>query len=385
MWAGYFGVNRTPYSGFSRNRQGAWSNLSAETPTAGPGVVSFHDIFAQNAQVMWSAFDESPASTGELQGVRQYDDRGTPAEPADDTRTDILVTGDADGGTVAVDALGRLWYGNNKGLFRREGDAWLPVTSSIISIDAIVDLTPTSDGSLFALRSVSNGSSITRSIILVRADGQVESGGVDVMAEKRLALALTATRRNKLWAVAPDGALWYLIEPASPSPNQWTLRRRTVSGVIDYPLPQPLQPTSASGDPYSDLTVDSNGHVWLIVDKALFRLSFKPDFALASQSFLLAPGLSRSRQILIESIEGFDEEVVLSVDDFAANITATLGQSTARAGTTTSLTVNVGTGILPGVYNSTLVGTSGEISRSVPISITVVETLYEEFLPMVAR
>lgn len=347
--------------------------------------MSFHDIFAQNAQVMWSAFDESPASTGELQGVRQYDDRGTPAEPADDTRTDILVTGDADGGTVAVDALGRLWYGNNKGLFRREGDAWLPVTSSIISIDAIVDLTPTSDGSLFALRSVSNGSSITRSIILVRADGQVESGGVDVMAEKRLALALTATRRNKLWAIAPDGALWYLIEPASPSPNQWTLRRRTVSGVIDYPLPQPLQPTSASGDPYSDLTVDSNGHVWLIVDKALFRLSFKPDFALASQSFLLAPGLSRSRQILIESIEGFDEEVVLSVDDFAANITATLGQSTARAGTTTSLTVNVGTGILPGVYNSTLVGTSGEISRSVPISITVVETLYEEFLPMVAR
>jgi ligand-binding sensor domain-containing protein len=209
------------------------------------------DIFAQDQHHIWFA-------------VRGYDrpysvlglyDNGTPADTGDDvwrTYPIELVEGNV---VVAVDANGQLWHGQGSGLYRYDGAAWQLVYGE----RPICDLTPAADGTLYAqVRCGGRGE-----ILVVRPDGTIEDRlfSIEGLIKHELATVQTARRRNSLWSVASDGAIWYIDNFYAGQ----EVRRRTSSGLTTYSLP--VDPVAVRR-----LDVDSRGHVWLLADSQLWRM-----------------------------------------------------------------------------------------------------------------
>ena len=149
--------------------------------------------------------------------------------------------------SVAVDAKGRLWHGQASGLYRYDGSAWQLVYGD----RAVCDLAPASDGTLFAQVEADPGAGCggyAHLVLVVQPDGTVGSSyptTVSLLVSEETATVRTASRRNNLWTVAGDGAIWY-VDPWADLP----LRRQSASVVEGYPLPvAPQVGTAAGGQP----------------------------------------------------------------------------------------------------------------------------------------
>lgn len=219
------------------------------------------DIFAQNERRTWFGLSADRYNGNSY--VMALDDGGTPAD-FDDDQWQTLALGPSTGNiAVAVDAQGHVWRGQVDGLYRYDGAAWQRVYDG----NAVCDLAPTADGTMFAQIESSRGAgcaTYSDRMIVVSPDGAIRDTFINLLldTEKGEALARTATRRNSLWTISADGALWY-VDRSYPDN---TLRRLSRKGAYDaYPLP-------VSSGSVRRLEVDARGHVWLVAEGKLWRM-----------------------------------------------------------------------------------------------------------------
>ena len=204
------------------------------------------------------------------------DDGGTPADTSDDVWQTFPIAA-ADGKpVVAVDAVRpSLAWPDERRLTATDGSAW----QLIYGEHPVCDLAPAADGTLYAQiipYGVTACEGHSDKVLVVRADGTI----VDYTSTKWLIrdepdIVRTARRRNSLWTITSDGAIWYI---SHLDPGQ-ALQRRSSSGLDTYALP--VEPAAVQR-----LEVDARGHVWLVAGSQLWRMEGPRPVALPVQQYL---------------------------------------------------------------------------------------------------
>jgi hypothetical protein len=339
----------------------------------------YYDIFAQDDRHTWFAGGREggyPGPPTSQKGLKGLDDGGTPADTSDDVWQDLTLPVVGEHHVVAVDARGRLWYGDSNGLSRYVGSSWL----SIYTDRGVCDLAPATDGTLYA-QVVGWASSSCQpfggQVLAVRSDGtQNWFDSIETLVAQEPGSVRSASRRNTLWAVAPDGAIWTIA--ASDSGSE--LHRRDDAGLRKFALP--FDPGAVRR-----LEVDASNHVWIAANSQVWRMSGQPDFTVQVEpsSWLLAPGRVRQGQVRILSSEGYSGAVRLSTIEAPADITARFGADSIAAGQLVTMTLEAASDSLPAVRPLVVSGTDGSLTHTAALTVTIVSELHEQFLPVVLR
>ncbi len=347
--------------------------------------VPIADIFAQDEAHTWFVARYADDS-GPGRGLLALDDGGTVAAAGDDQWQLYPIDTDGTGGAVAVDALGRRWFGDSSGLYRYDGSVWQDVGQDGPAANGICDLTPAADGTLFVqVAGVVPGSTTPscddpdQTILIIGPDDSMTAQRVDQLVAERFDLVRTARQRNRLWSVAPDGAVWYLVDEAGTGASL-QLHRRATTALTRYSLPFVTTVVRS-------LEIDPHNHVWLVAAGSLWRLSGTPTFTLAVQPdhWLLQPGAGSQGQITVGSQEGFTGTVSLRLSGFPGSITTDLPTAPVTVGQRITLTLQVAAETPVGLYPATLLGTSGPLTRTTPLTVSVVTAVRTVYLPVVQR
>lgn len=213
------------------------------------------------------------------------------------------------------------------------------------------------------------------SVGLIQPNGVVTYSHLPTMAGSHYETMRSTSRPNLLWAVAPDGALWYRWQDQ--------VMRRDASGLASYPLPVP----AGRVDNRIGLLVTAADHVWLVSDGALWRLSKRPDFSLAAIPpwWWLQPGSSRSQRLRIASIEGYTGVIDLAISGLPDTITFDVAPNPIQVGHVVTVTLQAGADADFGVYPAHVIGVSDRISHTLPITVTVAPTIHTRWLPLLRR
>ncbi|NCF65791.1 MAG: hypothetical protein GWP61_07445 [Chloroflexi bacterium] len=319
------------------------------------------DIFAQDARHTWFAYeiiDFSGGPSPSEKGVYLLDDRGTPADFSDDVWTSYAIDTTGEGGFVAVQN-DHLWYGDTSGLYRYTDPGWEQV-----STESVVGLVPAADGSLFV------DINQALEVWVVEPDGQQYTTRFAKLFAIDLQRVRSTERRNRMWTVAPDGAIWYWSPGYKPE-----LVRRDHNGETVYSTP--VKPEY--------IEVDQNNHVWL-ADSVLWRMSPQPDFAIgvAPSLWMMSQNNTRNGTVKINSIEGYTEAVQVTVEDLPSGVTAKIDPNPLLAGETAVLTLTT-TGAALGNYSLTVSGTSASFQHSGPLELAVVEKVFDMLVPVTSK
>jgi hypothetical protein len=241
-----------------RWHQGDWISLDG-----GAYGTAFHgqysDVFVQDNRHVWFVAQLRSIGDGST-SVIGLDDGGTPEVDGDDVWR-LYPTEDMGGiGAVAADADGRLWFGSHSGLYRWSGDGW----EQILSGRKVCDLTPAADGTLFVLwqGSADGCREIWPEVTMIRPDGASQYLHIHNLATNDLGLLRTATHRNRLWSVAPDGTVWYVVPE-----SDYRLRGYGDAGVVRVNLP-----FSYTQGGLTDLEAVSSQRVWLAAQGSVWRM-----------------------------------------------------------------------------------------------------------------
>ncbi len=103
-----------------------------------------------------------------------------------------------------------------------------------------------------------------------------------------------------------------------------------------------------------------------------------PSFTLsaAPSSLTIAQGLNNTSTITVTSVSGFNAAVALTATGMPAGVSALLSPTSvtppANGTATSTLTVTVTAGVTPGTYPITVTGTSGSLTQTATVSLTVV-------------
>lgn len=374
-WAGYVRVQVELY--LWRRHQGQWRKY----PLPRHDVV-ITDLFAQDDRQLWVAYADPATYPDAPRGVLALNDQGTPANLSDDTWTDYPIRSTGTGGVVAVDALGRLWYGNSSGLYRYASGQWQTHLEN-----TICDLTPAGNGALFAQLAGPNADYTQYSCdhpdqwILPIGEEAGTSIRIDALVENYLDVVRSATHRNRLWTVAPDGAVWYVMSTEPPAgANRQVLHRRAATGLTTYTLP-------LLSNAVRRLAVDANQHIWLLADGALWRVSPPADFQLTAQPnfWLVGLGASRHGRIIVTGQEGFNAAVTLTLSGLPSGVTATLSPNPIHPGNEVTVTMTAAPETALGFYPVTLIGASTNLTHTTALTVAVVTAVFAEHLPIITK
>ncbi len=173
---------------------------------------------------------------------------------------------------------------------------------------------------------------------------------------------VTLTRSNFTGAVtlsvgnAPAGVT-AAFNPAAPTGASSTLTLSVGAAVPAGVYNLTVDGTGAAGDRSTPLTLTVN--------------AVAPDYALSLNpaAFTVAPGGSGNTAVTLTRTN-FTGAVTLSLGNAPAGVTGSFNPS-APTGTSSTLTVDVGAGVTPGVYNLTVDGTGTPGNRSTPLTLTV--------------
>lgn len=97
---------------------------------------------------------------------------------------------------------------------------------------------------------------------MIRPDEGSQDIHIHNLATNHLDLLRTATHRNKLWSVAPDGTVWYVV-----AGTDYRLWGYGDAGVTSVNLPFSYTPGGFSG-----LEAASSQRVWLAAQGSLGRM-----------------------------------------------------------------------------------------------------------------
>lgn len=330
------------------------------------------DIFAEDAEHIWFAVTGYDAS----HGILSLDDRGTPTESSDDLWDSYPITTSGQQPVVAVDDVGRLWYGDSSGLYRSDGSAWATIYQS----RGICDLAPAADGALYAQLTSSSATPCrptSEELLIVHPDGAtVQLDSIRRVIEEEADRVRSAARRNTLWSVAPDGAIWYITDYHAGQ----ELQRRDADSLQMYALP-------VSRAAVQRLEVDAHNRVWLVANSQIWRMSQPADFALVVQpgTWLLTSAQSREGVLAIQSREGYSGTVTLTPVSSSSDLMVNINPNPVAVGQTTRLTLAAAPASLPAIHELVLQGNDGRLTRTVTVSVTIVAELHDLYLPVVAR
>lgn len=266
--------------------------LSTENFFSSAAIV---DIFLQDQRRLYIV--SAPVSLPTIfvpSGMLMLDTGGTPADPSDDVAETYPIdpfsfagAGLADqqdqlwyGNTKSfvrfysaglVDQRERLWYGNTKGLFRLDRTAGNRTWTTVLLDEPICDLVEANDGTVYArvglaaeIRPLWGSCAPTLTVIAVRPDDRIERyPDVATLVAADLARVRSATRRNTLWDVGVDGALWYRYAAGGVH----ELRRVDGEQVV-MTIPLPVAPETVKR-----VEIDGLNRVWMVAANQLWRYS----------------------------------------------------------------------------------------------------------------
>lgn len=127
------------------------------------------------------------------------------------------------------------------------------------------------------------------------------------------------------------------------------------------------------------IKVEAIGNIFFDINNAAIRIlaPLAPSFNIASinntPTGVCAPD-SASYTLSFSSILGFSDPIVLSTSNLPAGAVATFSSTSVTPGNSVSLKVST-QGLTAGAKNFTVVGTSGSIVKTIPVSFTVVTAL----------
>lgn len=346
----------------------------------GPYSASINDIFAQDNRHIWFASSYEHFDPTQFHRVLALDDGGTPSDFADDIWQNYPITSTGTGDTVAVDTLGRLWYGNSENLFLFSNGEWQPFFNHKRDV---CDLTVDGKGSLYMLSWFEGHCSPTNLITTISPDNAEQQYYSSSLIAERYFSLRTTPYRNKLWTVAPDGAIWYLIQRYSDAPSYSRsdfLERYDGSEVTAYPLP--FTPQTAL-----QLEVDAYNNVWFLHDNQVWRMSQPPGFVLAAQplNWQVEPGLVYSGDIMLHSRDGYSGTLTLSALTPSDAIRVTVAPDHIAIGQSAKFTFTVAADSQPSAFAVKLVASDAVLTQTTILSVTLRETGQNVYLPMVAR
>ena len=209
------------------------------------------------------------------------------------------------------------------------------------------------------------------------------------MAERLPALR-AAPHRNRLWTVAPDGAVWYVAGRYPPEPGYapvYDLSRQDAAGVTHYPLPSAAGGSAeAFASAVQRLEVDAHNHVWLVDGEQLWRMSPSPDFVLEVQpsTWLLAPGRERTGEIAIRGREGYRSTVALAAIDAPDALAVTIEPDPIEVGQSARLTLSVAPNGVPATYAVQIQASDNRFTHTVTLTVIVVEQVHDLYLPVIS-
>lgn len=350
-WAWYFKSINAGWPTHYHNYQ----EIAYEPPLSNGFI---EDVFVEDTRHTWFAYSVLDYAENTVEkGIWWLDDGGTPADFADDGWMMYDMNTPGEDPVVAVTTDGRLWYGDTSGLYLYGENGWHQVSSA-----GVQGLVPAANGVLY----VDEG---WRVLILER-DGRQSTTSYEDVIKRDLRRVQTSSRRNQMWTVAPDGAVWYW-----QSKYRRELARRDRQGLQVFDAP-----TVADY-----IEVDKNSHVWL-ADGALWRMSPEPDFTIAvgPASWLLPADGSRTGRIEIISSEGYQEMVDLTVSDLPPGVTAAITPESAATGGSAVLTLSAAD-VPSGETTINISGTSGKLYRERSVKLSIVDRVTDNFLPLITR
>jgi len=307
------------------------------------------DIFVQDTRHAWFTYVDA-----EEKGVYSFDNGGTPLVTSDDSwHSYPIVTGGAYG-LVAVQQ-DRIWYGDSSGLYLHNDSGWQQVSAVNVT-----DLVPAAGGALFV--------GVGGAVLTLEADGRQSLQSVVDLIANDLPRVRTATRRNHMWTIAPDGGVWFWND-------LWLLERRDDAGAQVYQTPFKSR----------YIEVDQNNHIWL-ADGSLWRMSPRPDFRLELHPplWLMTPDDTRSVTIKVVPAGGYDEMVTLAISGLPPAVSAAIDPNPLSPGEQATLKLTTAAAPL-GDYELTVSGTSSSLSHERPFRLAIVEQVYDMIFPIVAR
>lgn len=343
-----------------RWHNGAWLRYGRPLP---PIV----DLFVQDERRVWLAYQSGAGSTPSQQGILALDDQGTPLDDSDDQWIDYPITATGRARAVTVDTLGQLWYGDSEALYWHNGNAWQKLTVHFY-LEA-QQLLPAPAGTLLVIGD--------ERVAVIGADHTQQVYDIKRFIHEQLPLLRSTKSSTIRWALARDGAVWYTDKPDA-GPRQ--LRRYDGATEQSFALPAQLAQLTTP-------LVDANNHVWAVGDATLWRLSPTPAFQLQASpnSLLLARGQSQQAQITVMGQGGYSAPVSVQLGALPETLSATLAPATANPGEQMTVTLTSNAATATGDYSLTLIGNSGALTHTVVLTVTVVETLYGNYLPIVNR
>jgi len=122
-----------------------------------------------------------------------------------------------------------------------------------------------------------------------------------------------------------------------------------------------------------------------VADGSLWRLSGTPTFTLTvyPNRWLLQPGTDGKGRVVVGSREGFTDTVALRLIGFPATIPTDLMTAPVTAGQHVTFTLQIAAEAIPGIYPATLLGTSGTVTQTAPLTVSIVTELQTDYLPIV--
>jgi ligand-binding sensor domain-containing protein len=322
-----------------------------------------YDIFSEDSRHTWFVFAEQYwDGYYRIPVIYHLDDGGTPANHDDDVWTEYPTPADAHkefatNYHLVAAGNGRLWYGHPSGIYQKKSQNW-----ELISAKTPYEFVMAKDGSLI----VNTGEG---KVLIISPNGQQVVYTIACLVASRPELVRSTIRRNQMWTVAADGAIWYWND-------QGQLVRWHELGVQTFDTPVE--------DPY--IEVDRNNHVWLNYRETLWRVSPKPDFDISSgpSTWLMMSSESRSGIITAVDISGYAEEIELSISDLPPGVSADIAPEVVHAGKTAVLTL-ASKDVPLGEYTFVIKGASGEKVRSRTVKLFVVEEVHTHNMPLVVQ
>jgi hypothetical protein len=345
-------------------------------PTLSYGVTNYHTLQIIDEQRVLVGYAHAYTATLWKNGLALFSNGGTPQDPSDDQTQELQVDSDHAFAAVALDTRERFWYADNTGVYRYDNNSWGQISTS----DTTCRLIPAADGAMLIVDGWPHCGNVTNSIHWVSASNKVRNDDIALLVNSDIGLFQSTTLYNAQWAVAPDGAVWYLTRE-----DDGFLRLHRYNGDQEFHYTTPLSAETA----ISTLEVDANNHVWITADGDLWRLSSgsQPDFVLALHptTFLMAPGTVAKSAIMPTSQGGLLGNVTLEAQGLPPELSVSFSPNPLSVKRTGQFTITAASTVSEGLYTGQIVARLGSLSHAVAISITVTSDLHPEHLPLVAR
>jgi hypothetical protein len=154
------------------------------------------------------------------------------------------------------------------------------------------------------------------------------------------------------------------VVPTTTFYVNWTAPSTTSGGTVRFNLAG----NAANGD-----RNNTGDFIYTRVDKVSPAAATPPDFSLTGSTgdITVAAGSGVAMTLTVTGANGFNNNVDLTISGVPANATANFDPASVGAGANSTLTITTTSDVVPGIYPLTITGTSGSLTHTVSVALTV--------------